>query len=59
MSIKRPKPGMVLTNGEVFIREGGYVDIGANDKPENWYDITEEEYNRIKAEEEKEYTENI
>ena len=57
--IKKPKPGMALTNGKVVIREGGFVDIGVNDSPDNWYEITEEEYNRIKAAEEKEYTENI
>lgn len=57
--IKKPKKGMALTNGDVVIREGGFVDIGVNDSPDNWYEITEEEYNRIKAEEEKESPENI
>ena len=36
--------GMTLTNGEVY---GKNVYLGVNDKPENWYEITDEEYNRI------------
>ena len=33
--------GMILTNGEAFGKE---VYLGKNDKPENWHEITEEEY---------------
>lgn len=33
--------GMILTNGEAY---GKTVDLGVNDKPENWYEITEDEY---------------
>ena len=36
--------GMVLTNGETFGKE---VYLGIGDKPENWHEITEEEYNKI------------
>ena len=44
---KRASEGMVLTNGEVFSEVGGLIYLGCNDKPENWYEITEEEYNNI------------
>ena len=33
--------GMVLTNGEAYSSVGGSVYLGVNDKPENWYEITE------------------
>ena len=33
--------GMIFTNGEAFGKE---VYLGKNDKPENWHEITEEEY---------------
>ena len=36
--------GMILTNGEAFGKE---VYLGKNDKPENWHEITEEEYEAI------------
>ena len=36
--------GMVLTNGEIYSKE---VYLGCNDSPDNWYEITEEEYNEI------------
>ena len=35
------KDGMVLTNGEVY---GKTVYLGIGDKPENWHEISEEEY---------------
>ncbi len=38
--------GMVLTNGSVY---GTVVYLGVNDSPENWYEITEEEYADILA----------
>ena len=38
--------GMVLTNGEAFSEVGGSVYLGANDSPDNWHEITEEEYNQ-------------
>ena len=39
--------GTMLTNGEVY---GKTVYLGINDKPENWYEITEEEYQAKMAE---------
>jgi hypothetical protein len=45
------KEGMVLTNGEVYSKE---VYLGVIDKPENWYEITEEEYKIILEKEEQE-----
>lgn len=39
--------GKVLTNGEAFSEVGGSVYLGINDKPENWHEITEEDYNKI------------
>lgn len=36
--------GMVLTNGETYSTE---VYLGVNDSPDNWHEITEEEYNAI------------
>lgn len=38
---------MVLTNGESFSSVGGDVFLGKNENPNNWYEITEEEYNAI------------
>lgn len=40
--------GMVLTNGEAYGKE---IYLGCNDKPENWHEITEAEYEKILAEE--------
>ena len=41
--------GKVLTNGESFGKE---IYLGVNDSAENWREITEEEYNKILAEQE-------
>ena len=41
--------GMVLTNDEAYGKE---IYLGKNDKPENWHEITEEEYNEILKEQE-------
>ena len=41
--------GMVLTNGEVYGKE---IYLGKNDKPENWYEITDAEYQEILKEQE-------
>lgn len=38
---------MTLTNGEVF---GIEVYLGRNDSPENWYEITDEEAEKIQEE---------
>lgn len=40
--------GMTLTNGETF---GKDVFLGTDDKIENWYEITDEEAERIQLEE--------
>ena len=44
--------GMVLTNGTAYSSVGGDVYLGVNDTPENWREISEEEYNAIMAESE-------
>ena len=36
--------GMVLTNGEAYGKE---IYLGKNDSPDNWHEITEEEYKAI------------
>lgn len=41
--------GMVLTNGEAY---GEEIYLGCNDKPENWHEISKEEYEKIAAEQE-------
>lgn len=41
--------GQILTNGEAFGKE---IYLGVNDSAENWREITEEEYNKILAEQE-------
>ena len=38
---------MVLTNGETFSSVGGSIYLGINDHPENWHEITKEEYTKI------------
>ena len=38
--------GMVLTNGKVY---GRVVYLGVGDSPDNWYEITDEEYAEILA----------
>lgn len=44
--------GMILTNGEVYGKEAY---LGCNDKPDNWYEITVEEAEKIQEERNKEY----
>jgi hypothetical protein len=38
--------GMFLTNGETYSKE---VYLGINDNPDNWHEITAEEYNEIQT----------
>lgn len=40
--------GKVLTNGEVYSKE---IYLGVNDSPENWWEITDEEYAEIEEKE--------
>lgn len=40
--------GMILTNGNSY---GKIVALGVGDSPDNWHEITEEEYNAILKEE--------
>lgn len=46
--------GMVLTNGVAYSSVGGSVYLGIHDSADNWHEISEEEYNKIVAEAEKE-----
>lgn len=39
--------GMILTNGEIYGKE---IYLGVNDSPDNWHEITKEEYEAIMAE---------
>lgn len=39
--------GMVLTNDVTYSSVGGSVYLPNNDKPENWHEITETEYQEI------------
>ena len=43
--------GFVLTNGQAY---GKTVYLGKNDRPDNWNEITEEEYAVIMAEQKEE-----
>jgi hypothetical protein len=45
---------MILTNDESYSSVGGTVYLGVNDSPDNWHEITEEEYNAIIAAQEAE-----
>ena len=36
--------GMVLTNGESYVKK---IYLGINDNPNNWYEITIEEYQNL------------
>ncbi len=47
--------GMTLTNGEAYGKE---IYLGVNDKAENWYEITDEEAEKLQAELFAEMTEN-
>lgn len=49
--IIKASKGMVFTNGEVFAKE---IELAVSDSPDNWYEITEAEYERIEEERKKE-----
>ena len=44
--------GKVLTNGQIY---GVTIYLGTNDSPDNWHEITKEEYQEIMAKEAQEY----
>jgi hypothetical protein len=46
-----PSEGMKLTNGTDY--PDGDIYLGINDSPDNWYEITNEEYEAILAEKER------
>ena len=48
--------GMVLTNGVIYSKE---IYLGKNDKAENWHEITEAEYDKIKEAENAEINNDI
>ena len=52
-----PDEGMVLTNGEAYAT--GEMYLGCNDSPENWHEITTEEYEAVMAEKEVDDIEDI
>jgi hypothetical protein len=45
------KQGFLFTNGEVYAK---IVDLAENECPENWHEITETEYEEIRAKEQQE-----
>lgn len=50
--ILKADENMVLTNGEAFSSVGGEVYLGINDSPDNWWEITQEEFEKIQKENE-------
>ena len=51
----RPSKGMALTNGETCFAPDEPIYLGVNDSPDNWSEITVEEYNKFYEEKEVEY----
>lgn len=51
-NILRASKGYVLTNGEVYCPSVG---LGRADRIENWYEISEEEYQAIMKKQEENY----
>ena len=49
-TVLKAEEGKLLTNGDTF---GTVVYLAENDSPNNWYEITVEEYENILAEEQK------
>ena len=50
----RPNEGMCLTNGDVVKPPNESIYLGVYDSPNNWHEITEEEYAAIEEEKLKE-----
>ena len=48
-TVLRASEGHILTNGVAY---GEAVVLGVGDGPDNWYEITQEEYDAIMAEDE-------
>lgn len=42
----KPSKGMALTNGETYSAPDTPIYLGVNDSPDNWREITTEEYNK-------------
>ena len=42
----KPSKGMALTNGETYSAPDTPIYLGVNDNPDNWREITTEEYNK-------------
>ena len=51
--------GFVLTNGEAYSSVGGVVYLPDNIDDTKWYEISEERYNQIVAEQEAEYADSL
>lgn len=54
VTVLKAEEGKTLTNGEAF---GKVVYLGKNDSADNWYEITDEEAEKLQEEELKEITE--
>lgn len=50
LRILKAEENMVLTNGENFSDIGGKVYLGVNDSPDNWWEITQEEFEQRQKE---------
>lgn len=50
LRILKADENMVLTNGETFSSVGGEVYLGINDSPDNWWEITQEEFEQMQKE---------
>lgn len=48
----KPSGGMCLTNGDVIKPPNESIYLSINDSPDNWHEITAEEYQQKLAEEE-------
>ncbi len=50
-----PSMGMVLTNGDIYSAKEEGIYLGINDSPDDYYEITKEEYEKILAKQEAEF----